>query len=236
MAQLLDRLREEDDYYRMAARERTAPRPPQDMTNVFAEYTPVTDSGGRDRDNIRRFTDSKGFGIGELVKQSVRFTTTRAGEVFLAYPLRCADGEPLAGKVIGIKLRAVRTGRKWCESGTRIGWPAIPSLYGSPSAETIYVCEGESDAGWLLANSDPTAAVYCLHGGAALWDARWAIPLVEATAKIVVATDNDHDRPVDHLGVQNIGEKLARRIMSDVPRSRRLRPPLPARDWCEVTS
>jgi hypothetical protein len=228
----------EDDYGRMATRERVAPKPPQDMTHVFDEFTPVSDSEGRDRDGIRRFTRSKGFDIGALVTMGVRFKTTRAGEVYLAYPVRVSDGADLeAETVVGVKLRSCQTGRKLCEPGTRLSWPASPSMYGDGDPDTIYVCEGESDAAWLLAQRKPGAAVYCLHGGAALWDPRWAVPLNEAKSKgarILVATDNDYDRPVDVTGCQNIGEKLALRIMSDVPGSRRLRPPHPARDWCEA--
>jgi hypothetical protein len=229
----------DDDYARLATRERVAPKPPQDMTAVFDEFTPVSDSEGRDRDNIRRFTASKGFDIGALVTMDVRFKTTRAGEVYLAYPVRCGPGADHLnqGTVVGVKLRSCQTGRKLCEPGTRLSWPAMPSLYGAGDPDRIYVCEGESDAAWLLAHGDLATDVYCLHGGAALWDARWAIPLVSAKSegvKVLVATDNDHDRPTDVLGIQNIGEQLARKIMADVPGSKRLKPPMPARDWCEV--
>ncbi len=110
----------EDDYGRMATRERVAPKPPQDMTAVFGEFTPVSDSDGRDRDNIRRFAEAKGFGIGALVTMDVRFKTTRAGEVYLAYPVRCGPAADLnQGTVIGVKLRSCQTGRKLCEPGTR---------------------------------------------------------------------------------------------------------------------
>ncbi len=223
----------------MATRERVAPKPPQDMTAIWNEYTPVSDSAERERDPIRRFCGSKGFDIGALIMLDVRYKMTRAGEVYLAYPVRVGEGADLeAGTVVGVKLRSVQSGRKLCEPGTRLSWPAMPSLYrheaGDPT--TVYVCEGESDAAWLLGQWKPGSAVYCLHGGAALWDARWAGPLVASGARILVATDNDHDRPTDTRGIQNIGDHLAQRIMADVPGSKRLRPPMPARDWCEVTT
>ena len=152
--------------------------------------------------------------------------------------MRVGEGADLeAGTVVGVKLRSVQSGRKLCEPGTRLSWPAMPSLYrheaGDPT--TVYVCEGESDAAWLLGQWKPGSAVYCLHGGAALWDARWA-----GRSSHRCPDPGRHrqrpDPPTDTRGIQNIGDHLAQRIMADVPGSKRLRPPMPARDWCEATT
>jgi hypothetical protein len=231
----------DDDYAWLERKTYRAPNPPVDMSRVWDTYDPVEGSSDRDRDVIRRYAASKGFGTGELVKMGVRYHTSKSGEVWLAFGVRCDANDDLEdGTVVGVKLRSCQQGRKISEPGSRIAYPARPSMFPNDNTGTIYVCEGESDAAWLLAHSKAADQVYCLHGGASVWDSRWADPLRAAveggTQQVLVATDNDWDRPVDQLGIQNIGEHLAGRILADVPGARRLRPPMPARDWCEVVS
>lgn len=240
MDSLIAQAFQDDPYWRMADAERRAPAPPQDMTDLWNRYTPISDSEGRDRDKIRAWATTKGTDIGMLFVMDVRFAATKAGDVWVAYAVRFGVGPDLnPGTVVGIKLRSVGSGRKFCEPGTRLFFPAMPSLYRKVESENIdriVVCEGESDAAWLMSHGNETDAVYCLHGGAALWDPRWAFPLIERNVPVLVATDNDYDRAVDTRGIQNIGDHLAGQIMADVPKSKRLRPPKPARDWCEVGS
>jgi hypothetical protein len=65
----------------------------------------------------------------------------------------------------------------------------------------------------------------------ALFSSEW-LALIPDDADVLVATDNDWDRREG-----NIGEELAQRILAaHLPSARRLRPPFPAKDWCEVSS
>jgi hypothetical protein len=48
---------------------------------------------------------------------------------------------------------------------------------------------------------------------------------------VLIATDNDWDRP---LG--NIGDEFACKFLALIPGAVRLRPPFPANDWCSVSS
>jgi hypothetical protein len=165
---------------------------------------------------------------------NVRYRVNRHGGVQLAYAVRCAKTETLeAGTVVGVKFRdpdpeAPRV--KFCAPGTRLKYPALPSLYGCQEPRRVFVCEGESDAAWLLERCDEDGAVLCLHGGALLFYPEW-LELIPEAADVLAATDNDWDRKQG-----NIGEELAQRILRHLPAARRLRPPFPAKDWCEVSS
>jgi hypothetical protein len=180
------------------------------------------------------WANSKGSSLPTLARMGVRYRVNHYGGVLVAYAVRCAETATLeAGTVVGVKFRDLDPDVarvKFCAPGTRLKYPALPSLYGCPEPRRVFVCEGESDAAWLLERCDEDGAVLCLHGGAALFSPQW-LELIPEDGEVLVATDNDWDRKQG-----NLGEQLAQRILRHVPSARRLRPPFPAKDWCEVTS
>jgi len=222
-----------DDYARLARTDRPA-NPPRDLSHVWANLDALDDAPEVVLGRIDWWARSKGSSLPTLARMGVRYRVTRHGGVHIAYAVRCAATDALeAGTVVGVKFRDLDPDAprvKFCAPGTRLKYPALPSLYGCQAPRRVFVCEGESDAAWLLGRCDEGGAVFCLHGGAALFAAEW-LELVLASADVLVATDNDWDRKQG-----NIGEKLAQRILRSLPHARRLRPPFPARDWCEVSS
>jgi hypothetical protein len=208
--------------------------PPRDLSCVWANLNTLEDAPDVVLGRVEWWAHSKGSSLPTLARMNVRYRVNRHGGVHIAYAVRCAQTEALeAGTVVGVKFRDLDSEAprvKFCAPGTRLKFPALPSLYGCADARRLFVCEGESDAAWLLERCDDDGAVLCLHGGAALFSAEW-LELVPDGADVLVATDNDWDRPRG-----NIGEQLAQRILAQLPSARRLRPPFPAKDWCEVTS
>jgi hypothetical protein len=220
-----------DAYRWLAERECRPANQPQDLSQEWDELTPVSDASDVARDRIRSFVRTKGTSFSALVGMDARFRETQRGNVTLGYAVRCAETDGLsAGTVVGIKFRDLALSQKFCASGTKLGYPALPSLYGASDPRRLFVCEGETDAAWLLDRCDVQDAVFCLHGGAALFCPKWLDHLPEA-GEVFVATDNDWGRS---LG--NIGDELAGKFLKALPDSRRLRPPFPAKDWCEVSS
>jgi hypothetical protein len=222
-----------DSYARLVQRERQ-PNPLRDLSHVWEALTSLTDApeSGSVRARARVWAEGKGFSIETLDRMNVRYRVNKHGGVVLAYDVRCDHATTLPGGIVcGIKYRDLDPeGRKFCEPGTRLSYPAMPSMYGSSTPRRVFVCEGESDASWLVSRAQATDSVYCLHGGAGLWFPEWTFPLERSGADAYIATDNDWDRPRG-----NIGDELAERIARDLPGgSERLRPPFPARDWCEV--
>jgi hypothetical protein len=194
--------------------------------------TPLASALPVGRARVEMFASDKSTTIETLQRMGVRYRLNRHGGVQIAYAVRCAETDNLAaGTVVGVKFRdldpAARPS-KFCAPGSRLAFPALPTLYGAEDPRRLFVCEGESDAAWLLARCGESDAVFCLHGGAALFCREWLghMPLAD---EVLVATDNDWDRS---LG--NIGDQLARRFLRELPQARRLRPPFPAKDWCEV--
>jgi hypothetical protein len=221
-----------DHYAWIAQRERKPPNPPRDLSYAWDELMPVGDAPATVRARVEVFASDKRTSLTTLARMGVRYKTDKHGGVVLAYAVRCAETDGLAaGTVVGIKFRNLDPGAlrgKFCAPGTRLAYPALPSRYGAEKPERVFICEGESDAAWLLARCADDDAVFCLHGGAALFCPEWA-DHVPAADQILVASDNDWDRRAG-----NIGDQLAVKLLAALPGSRRLRPPYPAKDWCEV--
>jgi hypothetical protein len=220
-----------DSYQWLLDRERK-PNPLRDLSGVWEGLPAVADGSPAVLSRMERWAEHKGTTTSTLQRMDVRYRVNRYGGVALAYSVRCDHASTLlGGKVCGIKYRDLDPDRgKWCEPGTRLSYPAMPSMYGSSTPRRVFVCEGESDAAWILSRAQESDAVYTLHGGAALWFPEWTLPLDRSAAELYIATDNDWDRK---LG--NIGDELAQRIARSLDRdSIRQRPPFPARDWCEV--
>lgn len=224
----------DDTYEWLARREKRAPNPPKDLGAAWERLTPLEKAPEAARSRIGYWAASKGADLATLERMEVRYRVNRHGGIVVAYSVCCAATEKLsAGTIVGIKYRDLdpeAPRQKFCEPGTRLASPALPSLYGRPEPERCFVCEGESDAAWLLARGRPSDAVFCLHGGAALFCSEWISCLPEG-AEVFVATDNDWDR---HGG--NIGEELAQQLLAAIPGSRRVLPPFPAKDWAEVAA
>jgi len=222
-----------DDYLRLARADRPT-NPPRDLSYVWVNVDPLEDAGASVLGRIDWWARSKGTSLHTLGRMGVRYRVNRHGGVQLAYAVRCATtGDLAAGTVVGVKFRDLdpeAQPTKFCAPGTRLKHPALPSLYGPREHRRLFICEGESDAAWLLERCGDDGAALCLHGGAALFSSEW-LALVSERAEVLVATDNDWDR-----NQGNIGEELAQRILAHLPHARRLRPPFPAKDWCEVTS
>jgi ribose 5-phosphate isomerase A len=223
-----------DTYAWMAQRERRPPNPPRDLSHVWAGLTPLEQASGVVRARVAVFAADKRTTLATLERMGVRYGVTRHGGVQIAYAVRCAETEQLAaGTVVAVKFRDLDPDAprvKFCAPGSRLACPALPTVYGAAKQRRVFVCEGESDAAWLLARCADEDAVFCLHGGAALFCREW-IGHVPAADEVLIASDNDWDR---RLG--NIGDKLAQRFLAELPYARRLRPPFPAVDWCEVES
>lgn len=211
---LLERL--EDDYAWL--RDRKEPNEPNDLTAKWVELVPLSDADEVARARARRLADSKGFGLGALVRQGVRVRHFKSGDTTLAWAVRHADGF-----VCGIKYRGLGPrfeGRKDSEPGSAFRHPATPTLYcASDDPRLVYVTEGETDAAFLLDRAAPDEAVYCHHAGAMVYHAAWGLALCGFEA-VVVATDGDE-----------YGEGLAQRYMADAPHATRLRPTA-GKDWC----
>lgn len=224
----------DDAYARLAKRERKPPNPPRDLSAIWEALMPLASASPVIRARVDHWAASKGATLETLERMDVRCRVNRHGGVVIAYSVRCAETDQLpAGTVVAIKFRDLDPEAqpgKWCAPGSRLAYPALPSVYGASDPRRLFVAEGESDAAWLLTRADARDAVMCLHGGAGLFYVEWA-EIVPASAQVLIATDNDYDR---RLG--NIGDELAARLQEAVPRAKRLRPPYPARDWCEVTA
>lgn len=219
-----------DAYLRLAK----PANPPRDLSYVWANLDVLEEAPEVVLGRVDWWARSKGSSLPTLARMAVRYRVNRHGGVHIAYAVRCAATDALeAGTVVGVKFRDLDPDAprvKFCAPGTRLKYPALPSLYGCQEPRRVFVCEGESDGAWLLERCDDDGAVLCLHGGAALFADEW-LELVPAGADVLVATDNDWDRKQG-----NIGEELAQRILRRLPRARRLRPLFPAKDWCEVSS
>lgn len=187
------------------------------MSGEWAALTPLSDAGDEPRSKARRLAESKGFGIGALVRQGVRVRWRARGDTTLAWPVFHEDGF-----VCGIKYRGLgpRFEGKRAEPGSAIRYPAMPSLYGATeNPELVFVTEGETDAAWLLDRAAPGEAILCHHAGAATYHSAWAAVLA-CVPVVMVATDNDE-----------MGEQLAGEYMRDLPHAKRLRPKT-GKDWC----
>lgn len=208
--------------------------PPRSLEHVWVNLDELEGAPEVVLGRVDWWARSKGASLHTLVRMGVRYRVNRHGGVYIAYAVCCAATETLqAGTVVGVKFRDLDPDAprvKFCAPGSRLKYPALATMYGCQEPRRVFVCEGESDAAWLLERCDEDGAVLCLHGGAALFSAEWLYPIAE-DADVLVATDNDWDRPQG-----NIGEDLAQRILRHLPRARRLRPPFPAKDWCEVSS
>jgi len=219
-----------DAYVRLAK----PANPPRDLSHAWAKLKTLDDAPDVVLGRVEWWASSKGSSLETLARMGVRYRVNRHGGVHIAYAVRCAETETLeVGTVVGVKLRDLDADAprvKFCAPGTRLKYPALPTLYGCAEPRRVFVCEGESDAAWLLERCGDDGAVLCLHGGAALFSPEW-LALIPEDVEVLVATDNDWDRKRG-----NIGEQLAQRILRELPHARRLRPPFPAKDWCEVTS
>jgi hypothetical protein len=226
-----------DAYAWLASRERRAPNEPRNLDLIWEVLDRLWSAPSVVRERVAVFAADKRTTLETLEGMDVRYRVNRHGGVQIAYAVRCAAtvsslfGELAAGTVVGVKYRDLDPGApvvKFCAPGSRLAYPALPSLYGAAKPRRLFVCEGESDAAWLLARCGDSDAIFCLHGGAALFCPEWLDHLPNAD-EIFVATDNDWDR---RLG--NIGDQLADKFLAVLPHARRLRPPFPAKDWCEV--
>jgi hypothetical protein len=222
----------ENAYAWLAERERRPANPPRDLGWIWDGLPELGDN----RSSLERvdwWAASKGSSATTLQRMGVRYRVNKHGGVVVAYAVRSAEvGRLAAGTIVAVKFRDLDPDarpQKYCAPGSRLKYPALPSVYGAPRPRRLFICEGESDAAWLFQRCREDGAVYCLHGGAALFSPEWLEHLPQAD-QVYVATDNDWDR---RLG--NIGEELARRFLDALPAARRLRPPFPAKDWCEVT-
>jgi hypothetical protein len=220
-------LTDADSYRRL--RERREPNLPRDMSLDWERFTPVSDATGSVLSRIGYWAQSKGFTVRALELQEVGFRIDRNGGVTLAYPVRT-----LEGAIVAIKLRGL-DGKKNCVPGSRLKYPAMPSLYGAGNPRRVFVCEGESDAAFLLEHIQETDAVLCCHAGAGVFCPEWIGGIPDSASEVFICSDNDYDRRPAYPGdVANIGEQFAQKWLARVPGSKRLKPPFPAKDWCEV--
>jgi hypothetical protein len=162
-----------DAYVRLAK----PANPPRDLSHVWANLDVLEEAPEVVLSHIDWWARSKGSSLPTLARMNVRYRVNRHGGVHIAYAVRCAETEKLEpGTVVGIKFRDLDSEAprvKFCAPGTRLKYPALPTLYGNPEARRVFVCEGESDAAWLLERCDNDGAVLCLHGGAALFACEW---------------------------------------------------------------
>ncbi len=221
-----------DSYAWLAEREHRPANPPRDLGRIWEGLTPFEETTAFALARLNHWAASKGASGWALWQMGVRYRVNKHGGVVVAYSVRSAEiGRLAAGTVIGIKYRDLDPDarpQKYCAPGSRLKYPALPSIYGAAHPRRLFVCEGESDAAWLLHRCGDDGAVACLHGGAALFSPEW-LDHLPAADEIYIATDNDWDRKQG-----NIGDELARRFLEELPGAERLRPPFPAKDWCEV--
>jgi hypothetical protein len=225
-----------DVYWRLAAGEREA-NPPRDLTREWERMLPLDQASIAARVRIEHWAQAKGFTVQTLRRMGVRHRAAQ-GAVKLAYAVRTAETlEMPAGAIVGIKVRDL-DGSKSCVPGSRLAYPAVPTLLGNPQPERVLMSEGETDAAWLFERASDSEAILCCHAGAGVFCREWVDSVPSSAGEIYLASDNDWDREPDHAGVANIGDRFAERwaaALAGVGReSLRLRPPHPARDWCEV--
>ena len=114
------------------------------------------------------------------------------------------------GIIRGIKIRTIPAGNKYSVDGSNYSSRLYRVRETNPMAETLIVCEGESDL-WCLQNwideegHDSSMNVVSLPSGAAMWRTKWAEE-VERWPHVILLLDNDEagtkamDRIADSLG------------------------------------
>jgi hypothetical protein len=214
VSNLFERL-DASDY--MWLRDREEPNVPINMTARWNQLVPLSDAEEAARSRARRLCEEKNFSIGALVRQGVRVRHRDKGDTTLAWAVRHERGF-----VCGIKYRGLgpRSTGKFSEPGSRIKYPALPSLYcATADPSCVWVAEGETDAAWLLDHAAPDEGVLCNHGGARNYCPEWA-ELLRDVPRVVIATDKD-----EH------GEWMATQYMRDLG-SRVERRRSKGKDWC----
>lgn len=170
-----------------------------DLAEVWDGYPRLPD---RPDEALSSFLVQKGHGVPELLRLGARY---RDGVLVYSYGS-------------GLKFRDVTTGRRWSYIGST--FERLKVVAPPQGADTVIVCEGESDAGRLLVLY-PQVAVAVMGAGAKYFTEAMADQL-SAFRQVLVGLDSDE-----------AGELGWKKISKDLPWSQRFLPG-DANDWCSL--
>lgn len=119
----------------------------------------------------------------------------------------------------GIKYRDMQSGQRWNYLGSEFIQMKIVR-HGTEPSDTIFICEGETDAARVAAHYPVDVAI--MPAGARAFTDRFADQIVSYD-RIIIGLDNDE-----------AGNAGALKIAKRFPSARRLVPPDNAVDWCDT--
>ena len=155
----------------------------KDLGKIFKEQ-PVPDERARQMANELINNKWPTLTLDDILSYGVRLTPTSLW----------APHTDEEGIIRGIKIRTIPTGSKYSVDGSNYSKRLYRVRETHPMAETLFICEGESDLWciqkWIDQNDAGGSNVLSLPSGAGMWREEWARE-VESSPHIVLLLDND---------------------------------------------
>ena len=176
------------------------------LGEVWDGYARLPDPG--ENPALDAFVERKHITHASLVRQGARLPDPNGPVIAFAY----SDG---------LKFRNMVTGQRWSYEGST--FPRLKIVRSADQADTVIVCEGETDGAWL-SDAYPACDIAILPAGARYFPASYAAQL-SPYARLLVGLDND-----------DAGRDGFTKIAAALPHAQRFTPPEGANDWCELDS
>jgi len=203
-------------YERLAEEAERPAQKVRDLTSRWEKLRPVGSVNGVQRERLEAFCASKRITLAGLEALGTRIAVRRGGGVWLAFA-----GTNGAGRVVALKYRLLGGNSDDCEQEPGSVW-LRPIVVGNRDSRYWIPAEGETEAARLFELVGEEAAILCLPAGALTFKAEWAA-MIPRGATVYLAHD------ADEAGDQG-AEKAAQVLGGSTVR---LRPPEPAKDWCD---